>query len=444
MCVVAMNRMMETMTGYSIEQVRGIHGELLVRSNVGNTRGQKYLAVLDDGNRRSLEGDVLDANRRKRKVQYHISRLRSDVSREQGLLIILSENQAMGQNEQFGSGASFEDLIGHSPKMQKVFDMVRHMGNTDASILITGETGTGKDKVAELIHKNSPRAKFPFIKINCGALPEGLLESELFGHVKGAFTGASRNKSGMFALADKGTLFLTEIGDMPLPLQVKLLSVLDDLRFIPVGGEQSVEVDVRVIAATHRSLRDQVRREKFREDLFYRLNVLHLHLPPLRERGGDVELLLDHFVGQNSGNLGCTIQGFDQQALEILKHYGYPGNVREMINIVQYGVHMCKGTMISKEHLPPYIFEKQNRDEEPELSTDVRHASNHTAEVPGTETITSPASDDTIPEKRWDDIERGMIIDALKECGGNRGRVMAKLGWNRMKLWRKMKKYKLL
>lgn len=444
MCVVAMNQMMEAITGYAIEQVRGIHGELLVRSDIGNNRGQKYLAVLDDGNYRSFEGDVLDADRKKHKIQCHISRLRGDGDKRHGLLVILSEMQELAGSESFGGGAGFEGLIGHSPKMQKVFDMARHMGSTDASILITGETGTGKDRVAEIIHKNSPRAKFPFIKINCGALPEGLLESELFGHVKGAFTGATRNKSGMFSLADKGTLFLTEIGDMPLPLQVKLLSVLDDRRFIPVGGEQSIEVDVRVIAATHRSLKEQVQRNEFREDLFYRLNVLQLHLPPLRERVGDIDVLLDHFVEDFAHNTGKNIKGVDSNALDVLRSYGYPGNVREMINIVEYGVHMCKGSMIGKEHLPPYIFEQEAQNELSPPAEKLTQQPVHLEKMPAEDLAVTTASSDNLSGKRWDDIERAKIIDALEECDGNRGQVMLKLGWNRMKLWRKMKKYKLL
>ena len=439
--IVAMNRLMEAITGYSLDEAQGVLGELVIRSNVRNSRGQHYNKVLQDCKAMVLDGDILDTNRTKRRVQYHIAPLQSITDKEQGLLVIIAEEPSNQINERIGIGDFADDLIGHGPKMQKVHDMAQHMALTDASILITGETGTGKDMIAESIHKGSSRTKFPFIKINCGALPEGLLESELFGHVKGAFTGASRNKAGMFKLADKGTLFLTEIGDMPLPLQVKLLSVLDDRRFMPVGGEHSIDVDVRIIAATHRSLRDQVRRGEFREDLFYRLNVLHLHLPPLREREDDVNTLLEHFREKTSNKLTKSILGFDQEAKDILLTYPYPGNIREMANIIEYSIHMCRGKQITKEQLPPYIFNHPDGNalvtNDPEPTHHAEKSDDQLA-FPVTVTTREPANE------RWEDIEKEMIIDALKEYSGNRSLVMERFGWNRMKLWRKMKKYGLL
>ena len=295
--IIAGNRLMAAMSGYAGDSVIGIHGELVVRSNTGNNRGQLYANVIQTGVAASVTGDIINSSRRKRAIQYSISVLDDSAGRHCGLLVVVEDLAGRQLQQAAGiSNYSSMEMIGHSPKMQKVFDMILLLAQTDTSVMITGETGTGKDKVAEIIHHKSTRARFPFIKVNCGALPPGLLESELFGHVKGAFTGATRNKPGMFSLADKGTLFLTEIGDMPLPLQVKLLSVLDDREFVPVGGENKISVDVRIIAATHRPLRDQVRKHKFREDLFYRLNVLQIHLPPLRERDGDVRYLLDYFL----------------------------------------------------------------------------------------------------------------------------------------------------
>jgi transcriptional regulator with PAS, ATPase and Fis domain len=329
------------------------------------------------------------------------------------------------------------EMVGHSAKMQKVFDMILLLAQTDTSVMITGETGTGKDKVAEIIHQKSSRARFPFIKINCGALPPGLLESELFGHVKGAFTGATRNKPGMFSLADKGTLFLTEIGDMPLPLQVKLLSVLDDREFVPVGGENKISVDVRIIAATHRPLRDQVRKHKFREDLFYRLNVLQIHLPPLREREGDVRYLLDYFLQKFTKVLNKPIMGFAPKAMQALLNFQYPGNVRELSNIVEYAVNVCTRKKINTDHLPPYIFDQQaNRILPEEL------ISGKTAMAKNIENRESYAVHSGNLES-WSEIERQLIIDILKDNRGNRTRVAEELGWGRMKLWRKMKKYGL-
>jgi transcriptional regulator with PAS, ATPase and Fis domain len=324
--------------------------------------------------------------------------------------------------------------------MQKVFDMIPLLAQTDASVMITGETGTGKDKFAEIIHRKSSRARFPFVKINCGALPPGLLESELFGHVKGAFTGATRNKPGMFNLADKGTLFLTEIGDMPLPLQVKLLSVLDDREFIPVGGEQKISVDVRIIAATHRPLREQVRNNTFREDLFYRLNVLQIHLPPLREREGDVRYLLDYFLQKFTKALNKTIVGFAPNAIQVLLPYSYPGNIRELSNIMEYAVNICNRKKINTDHLPPYLIEQQLQMSTAAPESEVEP---EPPQLPNDQPSQNSNREKPDNQESWTDIERQLIVKTLKEHGGNRTKVSESLGWGRMKLWRKMKKYGL-
>ncbi len=293
--IVAVNRLFEALTGYGTDAAVGVYADFILRSNMGNSRGQVFQRVLETGETAAVDGDIINRSRKKVPVRFTVSLLHTGKGQQSRGLLLVAEDitalQATVKTTLYREWST--DIIGHSPKMQAVFEIMPLMARTDASILITGETGTGKDKIAETIHRNSSRGKYQFIKINCGALPRELLESELFGHVKGAFTGALRDKPGMFKLADRGTIFLTEIGDMPLPLQVKLLSVLDDRAFYPVGGERKETVDVRVIAATHRSLREQVECGAFREDLFYRLNVLHIHLPPLREREGDIRFLLD-------------------------------------------------------------------------------------------------------------------------------------------------------
>ncbi len=442
--IIDMNRLMEAISGHVVSEVQGIHGELVLRSNVGNNRDRQFKAVLETEEPVSLEGDILNCNRRKIPVHCHISPLTSVTNKRRGLLVVaevvqVEETKKEPSNKSFSSAG----IIGYSPKMQQVFDKIPIISQTDASALITGETGTGKDKIAEIIHRYSPRARFPFIKINCGALPLDLLESELFGHTKGAFTGATRNKAGMFKLADRGTLFLTEIGDMPFPLQVKLLSVLDDKQFYPVGGEQSLRVDVRIIAATHHSLREQVRKNKFREDLFYRLNVLYVHLPPLRERDVDIRYLLDHFLEKFMAGLGKNIVGFTTDAMDAVLSYSYPGNVREMSNIVEYAVNMCKEKKVGLEHLPGYIFE-------PVPDSPVQIKSNEMGQFdpqPSLAQVEQSNSSVILPRanhESWSDIERRMIIDTLKEHDGSRKQVAAYLEWTRMKLWRKMKKYGLL
>ena len=436
-CIVKMNRLMEAITGYTREDVTGIHGELVVRSNTGNSKGQLYVNVLRTGNAVSVAGDLINRFRRKIPIQYTVSALITIDGARCGLLVVAEDTSAtVAENKKGLLYSDTTEMIGYSPKMQEVFGLVPLMAQTDASVMITGETGTGKDEVAEIIHKTSARARYPFVKVNCGALPSGLLESELFGHVKGAFTGATRNKPGMFELANKGTLFLTEIGDMPLPLQVKLLSVLDDSEFQPVGGDQKKEVDVRIIAATHRPLRAQIKKQQFREDLFYRLHVLYLHLPPLRERGEDIRYLVDHFFEKFNRSLRKSIVGFTPEAMETLLQYHYPGNIRELKNIIEFAVNMCKNKDISKENLPSYIFEPQvvekksweNNRELKEAEPSSQQADNR----------------DTVDQGSWEDIERSMIIEKLKEFQGNRTKSAEALGWGRMKLWRKMKHYKLI
>ena len=434
--IVTVNELMEVMTGYKTDQITGVYGELVVRSSTGNNRQQQYSKVFETGEPLSVTGDILNGQRRKVPIQYHISKLTGETGNH-GLLVIAEDISARMAEKGFpGRDYTPEDLVGYSPKMQEVFDLVPLMANTDASVLITGETGTGKDKIAEIIHQESSRSRFPFIKVNCGALPGELLESELFGHVKGAFTGASRSKQGMFKLADKGTLFLTEIGDMPLPLQVKLLSVLDDRRFMPVGGEKEVEVDVRIIAATHRPLREQVRKNLFRQDLFYRLNVLHVHLPPLRERETDVRYLLDHFLEKFATALGKGVVGFNSEAMDFLLEYPYPGNIRELRNIAEYSVNVCKKKEITRSDLPSYIFELEEI--EPEVQQKVEVVPNGMV----VEKKQEPAAAGGLTS--WGSMEREKIVATLTENDGSRTKTAESLGWSRMKLWRKMKKYELL
>ena len=284
LCLLAMNQRLECMTGLRFDEVKGIYGDFILRTSLGNY-DQVSKAVLENGQQVAKDGNIISKGRKKIPIHFSFSRLHNRKNIPIGILVHLEDVSVLKvKNSQFQDQAECLDILGHSRQMVEVFELMSVLARTDASVLITGETGTGKDKIAEQIHKSSQRGRQPFIKINCGALPEALLESELFGHVKGAFTGAVNDNAGMFRLADKGTIFLTEIGDLPLQLQVKLLSVLDDRAFYPVGGSKKVEVDVRVIAATHRSLRQEVERGNFREDLFYRLNVLHLHIPPLRDR----------------------------------------------------------------------------------------------------------------------------------------------------------------
>lgn len=248
------------------------------------------------------------------------------------------------------------ELVGSTPQMQQIFHMIEDVAPSTASILILGETGTGKELIANAIHCRSDRASMPFVALHCAALSEGVLESELFGHEKGAFTGAVQSRKGRFEMADGGTLFLDEVGEMSLKVQVKLLRVLEKGEFERVGGEKTLKVNVRLIAATNRDLEKEVSEGRFREDLFYRLNVITIHLPPLRERRDDIPILSNFFVIKYTKKYKKGIEGFVPEAMDALCAYHWPGNVRELENVVERAIVLCKKNMISVDHLPKNII----------------------------------------------------------------------------------------
>ncbi|AGF78499.1 PAS domain S-box [Desulfocapsa sulfexigens DSM 10523] len=439
LCILTMNRYLEAMTGYSTDEARGVYGDFILRTNLG-IKNQICAEVLKSGESVSIDGNIINRRRKKIPVHFTISRLHDGEGQPSGVLFVLEDSSVVKVEELSHREQSIRSkILGHSSQMENVFELMTVLARTDASVLITGETGTGKDLMAEALHKSSQRARQPFIKVNCGALPEALLESELFGHVKGAFTGAVNETAGMFRLAHLGTIFLTEIGDLSLPLQVKLLSVLDDKEFFPVGGSKKVKVDVRIIAATHRSLREEVQQGRFREDLFYRLNVLCLHSPPLRERDGDIRLLLDHFLRQFNAKLGREVTDFSPEAIDFLNQYRYPGNVRELRNIAEYSANICQGRVVEVKDLPAYLF-RPAVNPEMKSSSAMSHPLVQREEAVAAR-VTVPAGGTT--PGGWVDVEKEMILDALRSSGGNRSKASEILGWGRTTLWRKLKKYKM-
>ncbi len=257
--------------------------------------------------------------------------------------------------EELNGKKSFESIIGKSSEMQKIFEMVRRVADSKASVLITGESGVGKELIANAIHNLSSRKDKPMIKVHCAALSETLLESELFGHEKGAFTGAVARKRGRFELAHGGTLFLDEIGEIDQNVQIKILRVLQDRKFERVGGEETIEVDVRLITATNRDLEKEIAEGRFREDLYYRLNVVHIHVPPLRERKDDIPLMVASFLREFAAENGKTIESIDAQARAALYSYDWPGNVRQLRNCIESAVVMTAGKTITLDDLPPTI-----------------------------------------------------------------------------------------
>jgi two-component system, NtrC family, response regulator AtoC len=286
--------------------------------------------------------------------------LRKAEEREQ----LRRENQLL--RKEVGKEYSFENIVSKNEKMQKIFDVIRKVSQYKSTVLITGESGTGKELVARALHYNSDRSPNPFIAVNCGAIPENLLESELFGHAKGAFTDAIRTKKGLFEEADSGTLFLDEIGDLPGQLQVKLLRVLQDGEIRRIGESKPIQIDVRIVAATVKDLSREVNEGRFREDLFYRLNVLPIHIPPLRERKEDIPLLIHHFIGKYNEAMSKDVADIDHNAMDILMNYKWYGNVRELENTIERAIVLSEKNNIELENLPVEI---QNFKEEFQMET---------------------------------------------------------------------------
>ncbi len=264
------------------------------------------------------------------------------------------ENEFLRQEVQ--EKFSFSNIIGESPQMKEVFRLIEKVAATKGNVLITGKSGTGKELVARAIHYNSPRKNKRFVAINCGAIVSNLMESELFGHKKGAFTGAVRDKEGLFKVADEGTLFLDEVGEIPLHLQVKLLRAIETGEIMPVGGTIPIKVDVRIIAATNRDLEKEVENGNFREDLFYRLNVVEIKLPALSERKEDIPLLVEHFIKKYNRELNRQVKGVDDETLKILMNYEWKGGIRELENVIERALILCESDIIRKEDLPPNLM----------------------------------------------------------------------------------------
>jgi PAS domain S-box-containing protein len=266
----------------------------------------------------------------------------------------------IGLQIRLGKLTSFAGIIGQDPRMLQVYEQIRELATNDYPVHITGETGTGKELVAAAIHHESRRGGGPFVPINCAALPEGIIESELFGHVKGAFSGAIRGKKGRFELADGGTMFLDEVVDLPKSVQAKLLRVLQEGTFERVGGEETVAVNVRLISATNRDLKQEMERRSFRDDLYYRLNVVPVHLPPVRERKNDIPLLVEHFLEQAAKD-GQKSSGVSKEALAVMLDYPWPGNVRELQNAIHFALVKAKGSVIRSKHLPMELKDQRPR-----------------------------------------------------------------------------------
>lgn len=307
----------------------------------------------------------------------------------------------------------YENIVGRNKEIKQIISVLESVAQTDSTVLITGESGTGKELAARAIHLNSSRRSAPFIAINCSAFAETLIESELFGHEKGAFTGAIKTKVGRFELAQGGTLFLDEIGDLSIPLQTKFLRVLETHEFERVGGNKSLKLNARIIAATNKNLSDEILAGRFREDLFYRINVMNVHLPPLRERKDDLPLLVNHFIDQFNSKFGKKIKQFSSSAYDQIEEYHWPGNIRELENVVEHCFILCTGEIIQTEHLPKRLKHLEKKSDEQSIQRKVNN---------------------------FKDMEKELILNVLNNNNWNRTQSAIELGVDPSTLWRKMKK----
>ncbi|MFP4388588.1 MAG: sigma 54-interacting transcriptional regulator [Desulfococcaceae bacterium] len=411
------NKMAETITGFSRADLLGKPASQVFDADLVNELLEARNNRRQEGFRRRLETMVRTASGQGLPAGLQYMSMKNESGRFVGGLLTFTGLSLRRRFDQvLRDRYTYHDMVGKDPAMRQLFDIIPVVAANNATVLINGDTGTGKDLLARIIHNVSPRAKRPFVKVNCASLPDNLLESELFGYVKGAFTGADKNKSGRFAEADGGSIFLDEIGDMPLALQAKLLRVLEDKEFYPLGSEHTTKVDVRIISATNQNLEKLVREKRFREDLFYRIKVLHLELPPLRERKGDLPLLIPHILKRVALHNDLSAPRVSPAAMELLLNYDYPGNVRELENTLEHCLIICRGGEIEPCHFPVSIRKRaqarrRNGEESPEADAETG--------------------------------ERAAIIRTLQECEGNKTLTARALHMDRTTLWRKMKKYEI-
>ena len=420
--ILATNEAAERVTGYGANELIGKSCRLLNCTGcklLGNTVPDKYCQLFVTENVREKKCLITNKERRSVYVLKNAKVLKDEDGKVIGAVETLTditekvrqqqEIKSLKQTFQLTEG--YHGILGKSTRVQNLFAMIDNVAQSDTPVMIHGPSGSGKELVARAIHRESSRRDKPFIKVNCAALNENLLESELFGHVKGAYTGADKTRVGRFEAAHGGSILLDEIGDIPLSIQVKLLRVLEDKRIERVGDHRSIPVDVRIISATNKNLEKLIAAKQFREDLFFRINVFPLQCPSLAERREDIPLIAQNFIRRNAAASGKKILGLTPEALEKMSLYAWPGNVRELRNAIEYAFVLCPSGAVGTAHLPSKI-------------------------VSAGETVT--------PECRLDDaglVERSRLIQVLREAGGNQSAAARQLGVSRVTVWKRMKKY---
>jgi PAS domain S-box-containing protein len=416
--ITSFNKAAETITGFSKKEAVGQYCHEIFRSNLCfEACALKHTAETTEPIV-NLEVNVLNRDNREIPISISTAVVRDEKGNVVGAVETFRDLSLIKElRKEISSSYSFHDILGRSKSMLDLFHILPDIAQSDATVLIEGESGTGKELFAAAIHNLSTRKNRPLIKVNCAALPETLLESELFGYKKGAFTDARSDKPGRFRQANGGTMLLDEIGDMSKGTQVKLLRVLEQKEFEPLGSTKTEKVDVRIIAATNRDLMEMMHRREFREDLFFRINVIRLSIAPLRERREDIPLLIDHFMERINLKQSKQIKKVSPSALRILLNYDFPGNVRELENIIEHAIILTKGIEIQPRNLPSYLRSKQR---EPLARAEI-----------------SEEQDLAVLER----VERDLIARALERNGGNTGAAAKELGIHRSTLWRKMKRY---
>ncbi len=475
------NAAAETITGFTRDRALGRKCHEVLRANICQ-QGCALRMSLETGKaQRNVRVTILNPEMEAVPLSVSSSVLRDSEGKMIGGVEIFQDvSEVETLRSELSGRRVFGDMIGASPAMQEIFRLIPDVASTDASVLVQGASGTGKELVARAIHDLSPRRKRAFVRVNCGALPDTLLESELFGYVRGAFTDARKSKPGRFQQADGGTLFLDEVGDLSAAFQVKLLRALQDGEIQPLGGTTTLNVDVRVIAATNRNLRQRTAQGHFREDLFYRICVIPIRVPPLKERREDISLLVEHYLERLAARTGRSIRKVSQAAMTALYDYDYPGNVRELINILQRAFVLCHGERIDAAHLPPEVvrarevhgessvsrYESQHGDEEegengalfdreqleetplarcPFAAAFPRGAAGIEGEDSGSDTegAEGPAAVRRLIEQNaWPEAIE--LLEALDAQGWNRERTAEALGISRSTLWRRMKRWGLI
>ncbi len=432
---VAANQTAQLITGYSEEELKGQSCRILNCTGckiVGKGKGKDWCGLFSAGLIREKKCMITNRHNRAIPIVKSATVLFNEKNEIIGAVETLKDiseninykNELASIKRMYHIDDGFHGIIGRTPVMQSLYENIESVAALDTPVMILGESGTGKEMVAKALHETGSRADKPFIKVNCAALSENILESELFGHVKGAYTGADSDRVGRFESAHQGTLFLDEIGDIPLSVQVKLLRVLEEKMIQRVGANKSIDIDVRIVTATNKNLEQLIDQGVFREDLFFRINVFPLTCPPLRRRKDDITLIIQHFIANHAEKTGKNILGLTPEAMRLMVAYPWPGNIRELRNSVEYAFVLARGKSIGAEHLPEKIVGHRPGDKNP-----LKHRQSGSSTHPARAVVNVGVS------------EKEALVDALQQADGNQTRAAKILGVSRITVWKRIKKH---